>query len=88
MIIGKFSKDQTVTVLQQNNFRGQILIGRNQSNWKCILFLVVTYADVLTQRNDISTFDWTFPTMLFWKQLNSLLKLKAVIFKYYQYPVN
>ena len=48
---------------------------------------VVKYANVLTQRNDISTFDWTCPTVFFRKQLNSLLKLKAVNFKYYQYPV-
>ena len=40
------------------------------------------------QRNDISTFEWTCPTVLFQKQLNSILKLKAVNFKYYQYPVN
>ena len=37
MIIGKFSGDHAVTVLQQNNFWGQILIGLNQSNWKSIL---------------------------------------------------
>ena len=49
---------------------------------------VVKYANVLSQRNDISTFDWTCPTVLFRKQLNSLLKLKALNFKYYQYPVN
>ena len=49
---------------------------------------VVKYAKVLTQRNNISTFDWTCPTVLFGKQLNSLLKLKALNFEYYQYPVN
>ena len=49
---------------------------------------VVKYANVLSQRNDISTLDWTCPTVLFRKQLNSLLKLKALNFKYYQYPVN
>ena len=48
---------------------------------------VVKYANVLTQQNNISTFDWTCPTVLFRKQLNSLLKLKAVNFKYYQCPV-
>ena len=50
---------------------------------------VKKHANVLThQRNNISTFNWTCPTVLFWKQLNSLLKLKAVNFKHYQYPVN
>ena len=49
---------------------------------------VVKYANVLTQLNDISTSDWTCPTVLFRKQLNSLFKLKAVNFRYYQYPVN
>ena len=49
---------------------------------------VLKYANVLTQRNDLSTFDWTCPTVLFRKQFNSLLKLKAVNFKYYQYPVS
>ena len=37
MIIGKFSRDHAVTVLQQNNFWRPILIGRNQSNSKSIL---------------------------------------------------
>ena len=32
----------------------------------------VKYAIVLTQRNDISTFDWTCPTELIRKHLNSL----------------
>ena len=49
---------------------------------------VAKNGSVLNQRNDISTFDWTCPTVLFRKQLDSLLKLKAVNFKYYQYPVN
>ena len=49
---------------------------------------VLRYANALTQRDDISTFDWTCPTVLFRKRLNSLLKLKAVNFKYYQYLVN
>ena len=49
---------------------------------------VVKYANVLSQRNDISSFYWTCPTVLFRKQLISPLKLKAVNFKYYQYPVN
>ena len=49
---------------------------------------VMKYANVLTQRYDISTFDWTCPTVLFRKQLNPLLKLMALKFKYYQYPVN
>ena len=57
--------------------------------WEVYFVLrVVKYANVLTQRNDISTFDWTCPTVFFRKQLNSLLKLKAVNIKYYQYPVN
>ena len=36
-IIEKFSRDHAVPVLQQNNFWRQILIRRNQSNWKSIL---------------------------------------------------
>ena len=68
---------------------------RTKFNWtksvklkECFVLRVVKYANVLTQRNDIATFDWTCPTVLFRKQLNSLLKLKAVNLKYYQYPVN
>ena len=38
---------------------------------------VVKYINVLTQRNDISTFDWTCPTLLFGKQLNSLRNLPS-----------
>ena len=68
---------------------------RTNFNWtksvtleEYIVLRVVKYANVLTQRNDISTFEWTCPTVLFRKQLNCLLKLKAVNFKCYQYPVN
>ena len=48
----------------------------------------VKYENIRTQRNDISTFDCTCPTMLFRKPLNPLLKLKALNFKYYQCLVN
>ena len=38
MVIGKFSRDHPLTAHQQNNFRGQKLIGRNQSNWSCEMY--------------------------------------------------
>ena len=68
---------------------------RTKFNWtksvkleEYFVLRVVKYANVLTQRNDISFSDWTCPTVLFRKQLNSFLNLKAVNFKYYQSPVN
>ena len=52
---------------------------RTNSNWtksvkleEYFVLRVVKYANVLNQRNDISTFDWTFQTVVFRKQLNSL----------------
>ena len=41
MNFGKFSRDRAVTILQQINFWGQILIGWNQTNWKSIWFWVL-----------------------------------------------
>ena len=61
---------------------------RTKFNWtksvklkEYFVLRVVKYANVLTQRNDISTFDWTCPTVLVRKQLNSLMKVKALNFK-------
>ena len=58
---------------------------RTNFNWKksfkfeeYFVLRVGKYANVLAQRNDISTFDSTCTTVSFRKQLNSLLKLKAV----------
>ena len=68
---------------------------RTNFNWtksvkleKFFVLRAVKYANVLNQRNDILTFDCICPTVSFRKQLNSLLQLKAVNFKYYQYHVN